>query len=260
MNKILNTVDKYGQEIGAILLFVSITLFTFYFGIKARDNKPVPTPVVVMQFTIPKEVSKEFSPYVDNFVRASKIYSADTVVLSRLPSLKMAFGNTRKFDPKFVGVCQTATNNVIIDKPHWEKLNNQEKQALIDHELGHCLLGRAHRHKALAINETLFPKSLMYPHTMRGTVSTEEYDEFRKELFDLKYVNTLNNLYAAMDWTRINAPTIKLSNKETRDRLEQLFNNYANGDISQVELEASFNNEVLLSKSKNLKNVATGSK
>lgn len=50
-------------------------------------------------------------------------------------------------DKGVVGQCQTYANGnkaVIIEKEYWEKSSNLKKEFIVFHELGHCILNRAH--------------------------------------------------------------------------------------------------------------------
>ena len=46
-----------------------------------------------------------------------------------------------------LGQCQQysdGTKEVVIDENYWKNLSNSEKEFLVFHELGHCVLGRDH--------------------------------------------------------------------------------------------------------------------
>ena len=47
-----------------------------------------------------------------------------------------------------LGQCKSYTNGskqIVIDQPYWNRADQMEKEYLVFHELGHCLLGREHK-------------------------------------------------------------------------------------------------------------------
>lgn len=68
--------------------------------------------------------------------------------------------------PTHVGECQNyvvlfeSYSEVLIDKEFWDTASDNRKEQLIMHELGHCLLHRAH----LTARVHGFPISFMYPY------------------------------------------------------------------------------------------------
>lgn len=76
------------------------------------------------------------------------------------------------------GYCRYATNTIYISPKSFQKYDEQKRQRLVDHEMGHCLLGRVHNyHYTLDKN----PKSVMFP-GLSGNFSN--YENVREELFD----------------------------------------------------------------------------
>lgn len=60
-----------------------------------------------------------------------------------------------------IGCCQFAqTPTVTLDPTYWSGASEADRQELVDHELGHCILGRAHRLDLLSNGQ---PASIMYP-------------------------------------------------------------------------------------------------
>lgn len=87
-----------------------------------------------------------------------------------------------------IGVCSpfSDTPMVFVLRSYWEKADAIHREALIWHELGHCVLHNAHNERTKPDGH---PISLMYPSIQ--TVDNEEYykthrAEYRHELFHNK--------------------------------------------------------------------------
>ena len=121
-----------------------------------------------------------FDPYVDAFM--------DRLLLAGLAPdtslLEIKFSNSL---PKNVlGRCSKVGGvyeTVYINQTLWKTLNAGSKEELIFHELGHCLLDRAHN-TTLATDGTALPVSVMYPyHLGAHYTSAAKYSAYQTELF-----------------------------------------------------------------------------
>jgi hypothetical protein len=95
-----------------------------------------------------------------------------------------------KLDYPVVGVCISYTNGhkeVQIDPDSWFNFDENYKEELIFHELGHCILGR--EHDTSYIDEYRVPKSIMYPY-----IFGYAYNEYKSY-----YMDELKN--KNVDWT-----------------------------------------------------------
>lgn len=63
-----------------------------------------------------------------------------------------------------LGRCFPMSNRVEVDRRAWAKMDEDEREMLIFHELGHCTLHRPHRSDV----RDGHPVSLMYPQLMPG--------------------------------------------------------------------------------------------
>lgn len=114
----------------------------------------------------------DFIPYYDRFERATGISPYCVAI---------------KYDPKLtgdiIGQCSTARNLITISPQAWAKYSSDEREWLIAHELGHCLLGRDHEENQL--HTRVFddiPKSIMYP-TIADKVVFKHYKaQYYREL------------------------------------------------------------------------------
>jgi len=87
-----------------------------------------------------------------------------------------------------VGLCYGYTdrvNNIEIDPNFWNKASENERENLIFHELGHCLLLLEHDDKMMDNNGISVPESIMYPAIFGG----EEYYEGLKSHYYEQLMN-----------------------------------------------------------------------
>ncbi len=116
-------------------------------------NNHLPLLLIVLFFSCQKEkfqlVPNEFEPYVDEFFYQAQLRGHD------LNKEDFDFSITLKDieDPSASGLCYFDGNRIVIDEPSWIRKNEQEKEHIIFHELGHCLLDRNHRKVKTTNNE-----------------------------------------------------------------------------------------------------------
>lgn len=81
------------------------------------------------------------------------------------------------------GVCEYTPGNptIRISTIAWNTWTASAKEALLYHELGHCLLMRGHNPN---IDASGNPVSLMYPYTFDGGIYQQNRTNYLNELFD----------------------------------------------------------------------------
>lgn len=108
-------------------------------------------------------VDPDFQVYVDSFSQASQMYSTSPVDTSNLvihygdlsTSVSAVEGS------HVAGLCQEAlAPTITIDPVQWKLLRDNEQEELVFHELGHCLLHRAHTSE---VDQYGNPLSIMNP-------------------------------------------------------------------------------------------------
>ena len=105
------------------------------------------------------KVPAEFEPYIDRFIQEAKArgkdITIDNLIVKRdstLPSLYCAVSNT-------ISHTNDVQKIISINVPYcWQ--NDVQLEALIFHELGHCVLGRVHDNSLMPKGD---PKTMMYP-------------------------------------------------------------------------------------------------
>lgn len=117
-----------------------------------------------------------FDSYVENFKAEA---SRQQVATSHKP-LRFEVGSlpTGK-----VGLCTSEFDSALItiDPTAWAKMSSARKEALVFHELGHCLLNRPHDDKW--VGDEHRPSSVMNTFLLSGIVYSEHRQTFLNELF-----------------------------------------------------------------------------
>lgn len=119
---------------------------------------------------------KEPSAYVAEFVADARL-SGREVDVSRL---------VVRFDSLPDGVggrCDTDENGdpeVVVSESLWPELGDMARKVVVYHELGHCVLHRAHTESRDAVG---LPVSLMYPSLVPPIVFKHRQDAYLREMF-----------------------------------------------------------------------------
>jgi len=106
------------------------------------------------------------------------------------------FGDTE--DPAFQGVCfvySDGAKEIIIRKSWWDTVNNQEyRESLIFHELGHCALDRDH------LDETASNGGLSYKISMMNSVilTPEAYQPNKSEYLEELFTGDYSDLFVRL--------------------------------------------------------------
>ncbi|HUV84453.1 MAG TPA: putative metallopeptidase [Methanosarcinales archaeon] len=123
---------------------------------------------------------KELESYINLFEEESKSRKAVSI-----DNLIVEYGNTADVGQGLlnlldvtIGVCYSGsdTPRIVIDKSYWADATDTQKEVLMFHELGHCILGRGHDTR---LDNGKVPVSVMYP-----TIFTFWYTKKRKYYLD----------------------------------------------------------------------------
>jgi hypothetical protein len=93
-----------------------------------------------------------------------------------------------KQESSVVGVCFMSNfkgENIELDPDFWNSSDDMEREELVFHELGHCVLMRDHKDDV--INDTngyVLPASIMYPYVMDSATYSLNRDYYIRELVD----------------------------------------------------------------------------
>jgi len=118
-------------------------------------------------------IEQEFQEYIDRFEKYGNIIIVD---------LNIHFGSIE--DPFVMGFCKwghSGTPEIVISFYHWDYITTDlEKESLVFHELGHCVLDRRHREDVL---DNMAPASIMYPFALSHNVYYNNHQYYIEELF-----------------------------------------------------------------------------
>jgi len=91
-------------------------------------------------------------------------------------------GSLDHYGSGVIGLCETGygLRRVTLDPDFWNNVSNTQKELLMHHELGHCILYRAHRTSLLSSGAEA---SIMYPIIMASSTYLNDYNYYQNELF-----------------------------------------------------------------------------
>lgn len=111
---------------------------------------------LILFFSCSKPIQHDelFSPYIQKFI-ATATERNHYIDLKEI-DLRINFG---ALSHKYEGKCKPGKiKQIIINKIFWEKLDTLQRELLIFHELGHCILSRIHKNEIFPTGEC---KSIM---------------------------------------------------------------------------------------------------
>lgn len=114
-----------------------------------------------------------FTKYVDSFIAAGKRYGTKIDMNGQ----RIMFVD--KFYGGLIGLCMPMfePHQILVNEQWWNENDEDAREMVIWHELGHCVLGRPH--KADMVNG--HPVSIMYPNTK--VLEDKEYYKSHKEQY-----------------------------------------------------------------------------
>ena len=98
----------------------------------------------------PGKIHKDFQPYVDKFF---DYYGKTEEIIVEYTQ-----------DEDYAGVCYywlIGSNEIKINQKYWNNASDMQREQLIFHELGHCILNRDHDDSHVDIQGFMCPNSIM---------------------------------------------------------------------------------------------------
>lgn len=134
-----------------------------------------------ISLTNPK-IEAEYRPFLSSFIKEGRIRG----VRLNTDNLTIESANLKSEEnPQIAGVCIVDAAyfrpRVYIDRDFWAWADEDTKEALIYHELGHCLLKRGHIELMDLISDKEL--SLMHPFPPTGPTYGNNRDYYVNELF-----------------------------------------------------------------------------
>lgn len=139
---------------------------------------PSPAPTSGQLFEGPAELT----PYVQKFVDDAQIQGVDVLPDMDNPILEIRIASLDAYGSSVIGLCETSGSQrrVTFDPDFWNNVSETQRELLAHHELGHCVLYRAHRTATLSSGAYA---SIMYPIIMSSSTYQNNYDYYQQELF-----------------------------------------------------------------------------
>ena len=82
-----------------------------------------------------------FSPYIEEFIQNLHRFDKDNLITD-VKNLEVLFADD--LEVGVIGACYFLMNRVEISRQYWMQAPIHERDELIQHELGHCILGLDH--------------------------------------------------------------------------------------------------------------------
>lgn len=146
---------------------------------------PSPTPSVSPS-PIPTDSlyigPSSLQPYVVKFVEDAQIQGLDVLPEMKNPTLQVQIASLSAYGSSVIGLCETGTGQrrVTFDPNYWNSVSDTQREILAHHELGHCVLYRAHRNNVLSSGAYA---SIMYPIILTSSTYLANYAYYQNELF-----------------------------------------------------------------------------
>lgn len=125
---------------------------------------------------IPRDgIQPEVAPYVQTF----NTYAETFIPGFKMPPMDIGLGTTTLLphdDGRVVGFCDIWGPRllVVLDRKYWEVSDDLEREELVFHELGHCVLNRGHTEDIM---------SMMYPSSLASNLYAPYRRRYIQELF-----------------------------------------------------------------------------
>jgi hypothetical protein len=122
----------------------------------------------------PGRIDPEFIPYLERFMKEAGARGIQINPI-RARALSIEFGFNLVAD-NTLGQCDVTTKQMKVSESYWATAGDMEKEVLIFHELGHCLLGREHEDNTMPISGGWTYKSVMnsYGNALMFRMATNE--------------------------------------------------------------------------------------
>lgn len=116
----------------------------------------------------------------ENYVQRFEMKSQEAGNPVKVTELKIQFGDLEAAYED--GICELGdmTPTITVSKPSWDQMDDTEREILMFHEMGHCVLNRKHRS---ALDPKGLPESMMHPYGVPERIYAAARTEYIQELF-----------------------------------------------------------------------------
>lgn len=120
--------------------------------------------------------------YVLKFIDDGVLQGVDVTYDMVRPKLEIRIGSLDDYGSSIVGLCRRGRDyrQVTLDPDFWDVVSETQRELLLHHELGHCVLYRGHR--SARLDSGIFA-SIMNPIVIPSSSYLKNYDYYQEELF-----------------------------------------------------------------------------
>jgi len=89
------------------------------------------------------EIEAELQLYFNSFIEEASVHGMEI----SLDEIDIGGYIANIEERGTLGQCKSYSNGskeIVIDQPYWDRVDEMEREYLVFHELGHCILGREH--------------------------------------------------------------------------------------------------------------------
>jgi hypothetical protein len=122
-------------------------------------------------------VEAEYSLQVAEFVKAAQARNTE---VQMVPLQVYTVDEIKDVPDTVVAVCGHHNREIRVKRGQWAKLNKKQREEVILHELGHCVLNRKEHDEGVRANGK--PKSIMYKRVFE--IDDEDREYYLDELFE----------------------------------------------------------------------------
>jgi hypothetical protein len=153
------------------------------------DPSPTPTPPPPTPTPSPSTPTSElysgeasFANYVQKFVDDASNQGISLTQEMKSDPVEIVRASLDYLGSGVIGLCETGYGGrkVTLDPDFWDVVSETQKELLMHHELGHCILYRPHRSTFLSSGKEA---SIMYPIIMSSSTYLNNSSYYLSELF-----------------------------------------------------------------------------
>ncbi len=154
-------------------------------------------------YLVVADATSEVAPIVAEFKKQAEKYK---VPVPKLKDTKFYFLKT--LDKEY-GICYTKFNEIGLNPKDWKYLSPEEKEDLVFHEIGHCVLGKEHTKNNVGIMKATGLHDSKYYRQNRDLLIAHFFNVQYKEKAVTK-AEIMNNKHAVVRFTATWCPPCKV--------------------------------------------------
>jgi hypothetical protein len=169
-----------------------ISLFALLFSFNCFAASPL-SFLISFDKNIGIKVDPAVQPYYDDFMKSAQAHGV-YLKMNKLTIRLVKDSEFTKADStgfllqdnqrEAFGSCHYEQHEILISRNVWKKFSDIDRQAIVDHEMGHCYLGRKHDDSLKNNGISLYFSSIMFSSSEVKGFYERHQAYYRTELFD----------------------------------------------------------------------------